>query len=263
VGSKNFTEQIVLGEILAQTIAAHTSLPVERRLNLGGTFICDRAIRAGDIDVYVEYSGTAQTAIFHEPVDTDSRRVFEEVKERYAQAGLTLLAPLGFENTFAMLVRGDEATRLGVRSISDLADHAATMRAGFGYEFLQRADGYPGLARTYGLKFKSPPTAMDLSLIYRALAERQVDLIAGDATSGLIQAYGFTMLQDDRHYFPPYDAAAVVRSSVLLAHPEVAGALARLSGRITLADMRRMNHAVDAEHRDPADVAREFLDMIK
>jgi osmoprotectant transport system permease protein len=259
VGSKNFTEQIVLGELLAQTIETQTGLRVERRLNLGGTFICDRALRTGDIDLYVEYSGTAQTAIFHQPVETDSRRVFERVRQQYAAAGLTLFEPLGFENTFAILVRGEVARALGLRTISDVVRHAATWRAGFGYEFLQRQDGFPGLARAYGLRFAAPPTAMDLSLIYRALAERQVDLVAGDATSGLIQAYGLAMLEDDRHYFPPYDAAAVARAAVLLAHPEVRDAVARLSGRITVADMRRMNYAVDAEHRDPAEVAREFL----
>ena len=259
VGSKNFTEQIVLGEIVAQTIEARTSVRVERRLNLGGTFICDRAVRSGDIDAYVEYSGTAQTAIFHQPVDTDRQRVFDGIKRRYAESGLTLLDPLGFENTFAMLIRGDVAARLGLRTLSDAAAHAPAWRAGFGYEFLQRADGYPGLARTYGLRFAAPPTAMDLSLIYRALAQGQVDLVAGDATSGLIDAYGLVMLQDDRHYFPPYDAAIIARAPALLAHPEVRDALATLSGRITLADMRRMNRAVDAEHRDPTDVAREFL----
>ena len=261
VGSKNFTEQIVLGELTAQAIEAR-GLRVERRLNLGGTFICDRALRSGDIDVYVEYSGTAQTAIFHQPVDTDSRRVLENVKARYAEAGVTLLDPLGFENTFAMLVRGDDARRLGLRTISDLAAHAPSFRAGFGYEFLQRQDGYPGLARTYGLRFAAPPTAMDLSLIYRALAERQVDLVAGDATSGLIAAYGLVMLEDDRHYFPPYDAAPVARTAMLLAHPEVREALTALSGRITVGDMRRMNHAVDAEHRDPREVAGEFLSKV-
>jgi osmoprotectant transport system permease protein len=263
VGSKNFTEQIILGEILAQTIESRTSLHVERRLNLGGTFICDQAVRSGDIDMYVEYSGTAQTAIFRQPVDTDRRRVFDGIRRRYADAGLTLMDPLGFENTFAMLVRGDDATRLGLRRLSDLLPYAATWRAGFGYEFLQRQDGYPGLARAYGLRFAAPPTAMDLSLIYRALAERQVDLIAGDATSGLIEAYGLVMLDDDRHYFPPYDAAPIVRSGILLAHPEVREALAHLTGRIAVSDMRRMNHAVDADHRDAADVARAFLDMIK
>ena len=262
VGSKNFTEQIILGEILAQTIESRTRMHVERRLNLGGTFICDRAVRAGDIDAYVEYSGTAQTAIFHQPVQTDARQVFEAIKTRYAAGGLTLLDPLGFENTFAMLIRADDAARLNVHTLSEAASVAGSWRAGFGYEFLQREDGYPGLARTYGLHFARPPTAMDLSLIYRALAGRQVDFIAGDATSGLIDAYGFTMLEDDRHYFPPYDAAVVARSAVLLAHPELKDALASLSGRVTLADMRRMNRAVDADHADPATVAREFLARI-
>jgi osmoprotectant transport system permease protein len=259
IGSKNFTEQIILGEILAQTIETRTSLRVERRLNLGGTFICDRGLRSGDIDAYVEYSGTAQTAIFHQAVTTSSRQVFDDLRRRYASAGLTLLDPLGFENTFAMLIRGDVASRLGVRTLSQAAPFAPTWRAGFGYEFLQREDGYPGLARTYGLRFSRAPTAMDLSLIYRALADGQVDFIAGDATSGLIDAYGFVMLDDDRDYFPPYDAAIVARSPVLLAHPELRDALASLSGRITVADMRRMNRAVDAEHQDPAQVAREFL----
>lgn len=263
IGSKNFTEQIILGEILAQTIETHSSLRVERRLNLGGTFICDRAVRSGDIDAYVEYSGTAQTAIFHQPVTTSSKQVFEEVKRQYGSAGLTLLEPLGFENTFAMLIRGDDARRLGVRKLSEAAPLASSWRAGFGYEFLQRDDGYPGLARTYGLHFARAPTAMDLSLIYRALADKQVDFIAGDATSGLIDAYGFVMLEDDRHYFPPYDAAIVARSAVLLAHPELRAALASLSGRITLGDMRRMNRAVDADRRDPAEVAREFLKTLR
>jgi osmoprotectant transport system substrate-binding protein/osmoprotectant transport system permease protein len=263
VGSKNFTEQIILGELLAQTIEARTSLPVERRLNLGGTFICDRAVRSGDIDTYVEYSGTAETAIFHQAAGTDPRRVLESIRREYAEGAITVMEPLGFENTFAVLVRGDDAKRLGLRTISDLAAQAGQWRAGFGYEFLQRQDGYPGLAQAYGLHFAAAPTAMDLSLIYRALAERQVDVIAGDATSGLIQAYGLTMLGDDRRYFPPYDAVPLVRSAVLLAHPDLRSAIAHLEGKITVADMRRMNHAVDADHRDAADVAREFLGMIK
>ena len=259
VGSKNFTEQIVLGELLAQTIEARTGLRVERRLNLGGTFICDRAIRAGDIDLYVEYTGTAHTAIFKQPVDTDPQRVFADVRNRYADVHLTLLDPLGFENTFAILVRGDDARRLNLRTIEDAAPHTPEWQAGFGYEFLQRADGYPGLAGTYGLRFRAPPRAMDLSLIYRALADRQVDLIAGDATSGLIQAYDLVMLGDNRRYFPPYDAAPVLRSTTLAAHPELRDAVMSLAGRIPIAEMRRMNHAVDAERRDPADVVREFL----
>ena len=258
VGSKNFTEQILLGEMLAQTLERRGVL-VEKRLNLGGTFICDRAIRAGDIDVYVEYTGTAHTAIFRQPPDTESRRVFEAVRRRYADAGLTVLDPLGFENTFAILVRGADAQRLGLKTIEDASAHTSLWQAGFGYEFLQREDGFPGLAKTYGLAFRAPPRAMDLSLIYRALADGQVDLVAGDATSGLIGAYGLVMLEDNRRYFPPYDAVAVVRSATLLAHPSVRDALAGLSGQVSVSAMREMNRAVDSERRDPADVVRAFL----
>jgi len=258
VGSKNFTEQILLGELLAQTLEAR-GVVVERRLNLGGTFICDRAIRAGDIDVYVEYTGTALTAILRQPPVTDARRVLDDVRRRYADAGLTVLDPLGFENTFAILVRAADAERLRLKTIADAAAPAAGWQAGFGYEFLQREDGYPGLARTYGLTFRAPPRAMDLSLIYRALADGQVDLIAGDATSGLVDAYGLVMLEDNRRYFPPYDAVAVARSATLLAHPDMHAALAALGGQVTLADMRGMNRAVDSDRRDPADVIRAFL----
>lgn len=204
-------------------------------------------------------SGTALTAVFHQPVETDPSRVLDAIRQRYAQAGLTLLEPLGFENTFAILVRGQDAASLKLTTIGDAAGPARNWRAGFGYEFLQRADGYPGLAKAYGLQFGSPPRAMDLSLIYRALADRQVDLIAGDATSGLIDAYGLTMLKDDRRYFPPYDAVPVARRGMLLAHPQVKDALATLAGKVTVADMRRMNRAVDAEHQEPAAVVRAFL----
>ena len=219
IGSKNFTEQIVLGELIAQHVEQTTGLRVERRLNLGGTFIADRALRSGDIDVYVEYTGTADTAVFKHPVETDPARVMTRVREAYAQAGVTLLPALGFENTFAILVRGEDARRLGLKTIEDAAGPAASWQAGFGYEFLERADGYPGLRDRYGLSFAAAPRAMDLSLIYRALSQKQVDLVAGDATSGLIAAYDLFMLQDNRHYFPPYDAVPVARSATLLQAP--------------------------------------------
>jgi osmoprotectant transport system permease protein len=258
VGSKNFTEQILLGEIVAQQLE-RAGVTVERHLNLGGTFICDRALRAGDLDVYVEYSGTADTAVFKNQPDTDRERVLDRVRRQYAEAGLTVLPPLGFENTFAILVRGDDARRLGLRTIEDAIPAARGWQAGAGYEFLQRADGYPGLTRAYGLQFAAPPRAMDLSLIYRALATRQVDLVAGDATSGLIAAYDLFMLADNRHYFPPYDAVPVARAAVLLQQPRVREALAALGGRISIDDMRRMNRAVDVDRQDPAEVARAFL----
>jgi osmoprotectant transport system permease protein len=263
VGSKNFTEQIILGELVAQQLERHTDLAVERRLNLGGTFIADRALRSGDIDVYVEYTGTADTAVFKNPVETDRALVLERVRQQYATAGLTLLPPLGFENTFAILVRGDDARALHLSTIEDAAPRTPGWQAGFGYEFLQRADGYPGLSRTYGLRFAAAPRAMDLSLIYRALAQRQVDLIAGDATSGLIAAYDLVMLQDNRRYFPPYDAVPVARRATLLRYPAARAALEALGGRITMDDMRRMNRAVDAEHQDPAAVAGDFLKRLE
>ena len=263
VGSKNFTEQIVLGEMLAQKIERDTGLRVERRLNLGGTFICDTALASGAIDVYVEYTGTADTAVFKNPVETDASRVLERVRRQYADRGLTVLPPLGFDNTFAILVRGADARRLGLHTIDDARPYAPAWRAGFGYEFLQRADGYPGLSRVYGLQFAEPPRAMDLSLIYRALAERQVDLIAGDSTNGLISAYDLAVLADSRHYFPPYDAVPVARATVLLRYPAMRRALESLAGHVSADDMRRMNRAVDADHQDPAAVARAFLAQLE
>ena len=181
------------------------------------------------------------------------------MRELYARAGVTALEPLGFNNTFAILVRTRDARRLGLRTIDDLRAVAGEWTPGFGYEFLQRADGYPGLSKTYGLSFRSAPRAMDLSLIYRALGDGQVDVIAGDATSAQIDALDLTALDDNRHYFPPYDAVPVVRTSALLRHPGIGRAMARLVGHVTERDMRAMNRAVDLEHRDPAEVAREFL----
>jgi len=262
VGSKNFTEQIILGELMAQSLERYGGLPVERRLNLGGTFICDRAVRAGEIDVYVEYTGTALSAIFKEQVDRDRRRVLDTVRDRYASSGRAMLPPLGFNNTFAMLVRGADARRLGLRTITDAVPHARTWRAGFGYEFLERADGFPGLSRVYGLRFAEAPRVMDLSLTYRAVATRQVDMIAGDATAGLIAALDLAMLEDDRHYFPPYDAVPVVHTATLLREPRVRTALERLEGHIREADMRAMNYAVEGDKQDPAAVVRRFLDTL-
>jgi osmoprotectant transport system permease protein len=263
VGSKNFSEQVILGEIVAQAIERYAGTPVDRRLNLGGTFICDRALRTGDIDVYVEYSGTALTAVFKQQVERDPRAVLETVRRLYADSGRTVLSPLGFDNTFAILVRGEDARRLGLARLSQLAPHAAGWRAAFGYEFLDREDGYRGLAATYGLRFREPPRAMDLTLTYRALAQKQVDVIAGDATAGLIPALDLIMLEDDRRYFPPYDAVPVIHSATLLRHPAIRDAVGRIAGRISADAMRRMNHAVDGQRRDPAAVAREFLDTLR
>jgi len=260
VGSKNFTEQLVLGEIVAQAIERDTGLTVRRQLNLGGTLICDRALLAGEVDVYVEYTGTALTAIFRQPPSTDRDGVLRTVRQLYADSGRTLLAPLGFDNTFAILVRGKDARELGLRTIADMARVTPRWRAGFGYEFLERPDGYPGLAKTYRLAFAAPPQIMDLALTYRALAAGQVDVIAGDATAGLIASLDLVQLEDDRHYFPPYDAVPVARAATLLRYPQVRVALQRLGQRISAADMRAMNQAADGQRLDPAEVARRFLD---
>jgi osmoprotectant transport system permease protein len=269
VGSKNFTEQVLLGEIIAQTIERQTGLAVDRRLNLGGTLVCDAALNSGAIDVYVEYTGTALTAIFHEeltratgaePPGTASNTVIERVRDRYAARGITVLPGLGFNNTFAILVRSDDARQHRLANISDLQRVAPQWRAGFGYEFLERPDGFAGLARAYGLRFREPPRVMDLNLIYRAVATGEIDVTAGDATSGLIDALALTQLVDDRSYFPPYDAVPVVRSAAILRHPEVDRALRSLTGRVTALAMRRMNYQVDGERADPRDVARRFLE---
>jgi len=259
VGSKNFTEQVILGEVVAQTIERDTGLPVQRRLNLGGTLICDRALTTGDIDVYVEYTGTALTAVFHRPITTSADAAYEDVRQEYARTGKTLLPALGFDNTFAILVRGQDARSLGLKTIDDAARVTAGWRAGFGYEFLERPDGYPGLAKAYGLRFKGEPHVMDLSLSYRALSSRQVDLIAGDATAGLISALDLVQLEDNRHYFPPYAAAPVARAQTLLRYPQVRRSLEHLGGKITAADMRGLNYAVDVEHKDVARIVAEFL----
>jgi osmoprotectant transport system permease protein len=258
VGSKNFTEQVVLGELLAQTLE-RGGVTVTRKLNLGGTFICDRAIRSGDIDAYVEYTGTALTAILHQPVGREPDAVLARTRELYAHSGLSVLPPLGFNNTFAILVRRADAEALGLRTIGDLRTVADRWRPGFGYEFVERADGYAGLSAAYNLHFAQDPRVMDLTLMYRALAGREVDVVAGDATSALIDALDLAVLTDDRRYFPPYHAVPIVRSAVLLRSPEIRTAIERLAGRISEQDMRTLNRAVDVDRRGVGETVREFL----
>jgi len=259
IGAKNFTEQVVLGELLAQEIEAKSNLRVERRFYLAGSYICHQALVSGRIDAYVEYTGTALTAILKQPVDRDPDRVFATVRDLYAQhynvaAGL----PLGFENTFAMVIRGDDAERLHLSTLSQAAPYAPRWKLGVGYEFEQRPDGLPGLSAAYGLKFDGAPRTMDLGLLYRSLTARQVDMIAVNSTDGPIKALGLVALADDRHYFPPYQAVPLVRNEALHRWPQIGAALEALAGKITAEDMRAMNQAVDGDHRDPADVVRAF-----
>ena len=260
VGSKNFPEQALLGEILAQHIETRTHLHVERRFYLAGSFICQQAMLAGRIDTYVEYTGTALTAILHDPIESDRSAVFERVRSEYKQRfDFDVFPSLGFNNTFALVIRGEDARRLHLKTISDAVPFAPQWRAGFGYEFMERPDGYPGLARVYGLRFAGPPKILDLGLLYRALLDKEVDLVAGNSTDGLIAARDLTILDDDKHYFPPYEAVPVVRDDTLARYPEVRDAIADLSGRISDSEMGKMNYAVAGEGRDIEDVAREFL----
>jgi osmoprotectant transport system substrate-binding protein len=260
IGSKNFTESLMLGELLAQEIEARTHLKVERRFYLAGTYICQQAILAGRIDIYPEYTGTALTAILKQKVDRDKDEVYQRVKNEYEKRfGLKLGPPFGFNNTFALEIRGEDARHLNLKTLSQAAQYTPQWRAGFGYEFMERPDGYRGLAAAYGLHFAAPPRIMDLGLLAPALKDHQIDIAAGNATDGLIPAFDLFVLRDDRHYFPPYEAVAVVRQQTLRQHPEVAQALADLGNKIDDQEMQQMNYALDGQHRDAKEVAREFL----
>lgn len=259
IGAKDFTEQVVLGELLAQEIEAKSNLKVERRFYLAGSYICQQALVAGRIDAYVEYTGTALTAILRQPLDRDPDSVLRTVRSLYASRyGITVAQPLGFQNTFAMVIRGDDAQQLHLTTLSQAAQYTPQWRLGVGYEFAQRPDGLPGLSKMYGFNFASPPRTMELGLLYRALINHQVDMIAANSTDGEIQALGLTVLQDDKHYFPPYQAVPLVRDGALKRWPQIQVALAALAGKVTEEEMRAMNQAVDVQHRDPAEVVREF-----
>ena len=259
IGSKNFTEQAVLGELLAQEIEAKYHLKVERRFYLAGSYICQQAMLAGRIDAYVEYTGTALTAILKQPINRDPDAVLATVRRLYQQRyQITVAPPLGFDNSFAMVIRSDDARRLHLTTLSQAAADTPHMRLGVGYEFEQRPDGLRGLSAAYGLRFDGPPRTMDLGLLYRALQDHQVDMIAANTTDGPIQALHLTVLEDDRHYFPPYQAVPLVRDDALRRWPQIQTALDALAGRVTADDMRAMNEAVDGQHRDPALVVREF-----
>jgi osmoprotectant transport system substrate-binding protein len=259
IGSKFFTEQVILAELLAQHIEARTGIPVVRKTNLGGTLLVHKALLAGELDLYVEYTGTALTAVLNESPQGDSAAVYRRVKQLYSDRfHLEVTEPLGFENTFAMVIRGDDAQNLHLQKISDIVPIAPRWRAGVGYEFLERPDGFPGLSARYGLRFAESPKVMDLGLIYRALLDHQVDIVAGNSTDGLIDALGLVALADDRHYFPPYDAVPVVRQSTLAQFPQLRAALADLAGKLFASDIRHLNYAVDAQHQDPAPVVRAF-----
>ena len=260
VGSKNFTEQLILGEMIAQQLEAKTKLRVERHFYLAGTFICQQAMLAGRIDIYPEYTGTALTAVLKQESARNPQEVYARVKDGYEKRfGLEVGQPLGFNDTFAIEIRGEDARRLHLETISEAATYTPQWKPGFGYEFMERPDGYKGLVATYGLRFAAPPRIMDLGLLNRALKDRQVDLIAGNTTDGLIDAFDFFVLQDDRSYFPPYEAVPIIRRQTLTRYPEIAVAMYGLAGKISEEEMRQLNYAVDGQHHDATEVVRGFL----
>jgi glycine betaine/choline ABC-type transport system substrate-binding protein len=258
VGSKYFTEYSKLAENIAQMLEAR-GVTVERNYELGGNLPHD-ALLAGRLDLYPEYTGTSYTAILHHQPITDPRKVYEQVKTEYAQKfNVAVSEPLGFENTFAILIRGAEARKLKLKTISDAAQYASKWRAGFGQDFMSRADGYPGFSKAYGLKFAEQPREMDLSLTYIALASGKVDLIAGNSTEGRIAALDLFQLEDDRHYFPPYEAVYLVRQDTLLRVAQLREVLAKLAHAISTEEMRQLNYEVDANKRSQAEVVREWI----
>ena len=259
VGSKNFTEQVLLAEILAQQIERRLHIPVGRKFNLGGTLLAHTALTSGAIDLYPEYSGTALTAVLKRPPSRDPAAVMALVRDAYRrQWGLAWLRPLGFNNTFAMMVRGDIARRRGIRTLSEAAG-AQAWKLGAGYEFKQRPDGLAGLLAAYGLRSDGDPATMDLGLLYAALKSHKVDLIAANSTDGLAAVLDVVMLEDDRRYFPPYECAVVAREDTLARLPGLREAIEELSGKLSDAAMRKLNFGVDGEHRPPAQVAARFL----
>jgi osmoprotectant transport system permease protein len=260
IGSKNFTEQFILGELLAQQIESHTKLRVDRRLNLGGTFICHEALKAGQIAGYIEYTGTSLTSVLKQKPISDRQVVYQKVKQDYNQKfKLEVMEPLGFNNTFAMIIRSEDAKRWQIKTLSEAAKYTPQMRAGFGYEFLGRQDGYPGLAKTYGFKFTKPPQQMELGLIYQAIKEKKVDLIAGNSTDGLIAVLNLVILEDDKKYFPPYEAVPVFNQAILEKYPELREAINQLAGLISTEEMQKMNYLVDNQSRPVEEVVHEWL----
>jgi len=259
IGSKFFTEQIVLAELLAQHIEARTGIHVQRKTNLGGTLLVHKAMQAGQVDLYVEYTGTALNAVLNESPTGDSSAVYQRVKQLYGQRfNFEVTEPLGFENTFAMVIRSADAQQLHLKRMSDLVPVAPRWRIGVGFEFLERTDGFKGWSERYGLHFAHQPSVMDLGLIYRALQDHKVDIVAGNSTDGVIDSLHLAILEDDRHYFPPYDAVPIVRRATLEKFPRLRGALAELGGKINGQDMRHLNYLVDGEQRDVATVVREY-----
>jgi osmoprotectant transport system substrate-binding protein len=259
VGSKNFSENILLAELIAQQIETRTDLTVVRRLNLGGSFLCHEAMLVGEIDIYPEYTGTALMAILKLPVDQDAASVLDTASQAYREKfQVEWMPPFGFNNTFAIVVGGAKAAQSDLSTITELAAVSPGLTIGFGFEFLERQDGYPGMVSAYGLTFAREPMTMDMGLVYRALGDGKIDVGVGNSTDGLIAAFELRVLEDDKKFFPPYDAAAIVRAEVLAANPALRDVLGELGGLLSEEEMRILNHQVDGEHRPVAKVVEEL-----
>ena len=261
IGSKNFTEQVILGEIIAQHLENRLHQSVERKLNLGGTMLSHQALLSGDIDMYPEYTGTAFTNVLKRKGVNDPVVVLDQVRTAYASGfQLDWMDPMGFESSFALAVRGEDARARHLETLSDAAADPDGFTLGAGYEFMSRPDGYPGLVSAYGIRWKAPPKSMDLGLLYTALTQKQVSMVAGNTTDGVLSKMDVKVLKDDKQAFPPYQACIVVRSSVIAANPNLRKILSELSGKISESAMRSMNYAVDVEHKQVSQVAKDFLD---
>lgn len=260
VASKNFTEQVILGEIAAQHLEKRLGIKVDRKLNLGGTLLAHQALIKGEIDLYPEYTGTALTAVLKLPPASDAAGVLANVRAEYEKRWrITWLDPLGFNNTFAMAVRGEDARRRHLETLSDAGRYAPGFVLGIGYEFQQRPDGLAGLLKTYNLPLKGQVKTMDLGLLYKALEQMQVDMIAANATDGLLSVLDVKVLGDDKNYFPPYQAAFLVRDEAMSTHPGLRQAFDELSGKLTDQTMQKLNYEVDGKHRPVGEVAAGFL----
>jgi len=259
IGAKTFTEQYVLAEVLAQQVARRTGRETRAVTSLGSTVAFD-ALVAGEIDAYVEYSGTVWATIMHRSDPPGRREEVLDAVERYLarENGVAVAAALGFENTYAFAMRDADARRRGVRRLSDLTSLAPSLELGADYEFFQRLE-WKAVRERYGLRFRAL-RSMDSALMYRAVAEGEVDVITAFSTDGRIASYGLRLLEDDRGVIPPYDAIVLVRPGLAAAEPDVVSALGELSGRIDASTMQQLNGAVDAGGRSPAQVARDFLD---
>ncbi|XJZ25674.1 glycine betaine ABC transporter substrate-binding protein [Bacillota bacterium Lsc_1132] len=259
IGTKNFSEQLILGNMLADLIENKTDLQVDRKLNLGGTQVAFGAIKSGDIDMYVEYTGTGLVDIMKKQAVNNPQQVYNIVKKEFkSKYGIDLLQPLGFNNTYALAVRQETASKYGLKTISDLAKVSNQMIIGPTIEFPNRNDGLPGLTKAYNMNFKAVK-AVDGGLRYTALKNYKSDVIDAFSTDGLLEAFHLKVLEDDKHFFPPYYAVPIIKESTLKEHPELKKVINSLAGKLSDEKMRDLNYKVDSLKQSPDKVAKEFL----